>query len=302
MTQATTPIRDIAEIRELIACPLCKSSLSWTAEAAECRLCGSRYERRDGVWDFMLHYPGFLHAVNHLWEHGQEEYEEWNEKLTDDYDREVASIDEVREIYTDEFSLSGRILDVGGHDGRLRHWLPADAQYIGIDPYPAVKGAQKRPNLLRAYPVLQQPVSFVRAAAEQIPFAAETFDYVHMRSVIDHFGDPLRALLEARRVLKPGGGLMIGIHVLGHQSTIPEGSAASVAIARFRKKVRDEGLVTASKIAVGRIIGSHKDEHIWHPTHDTLVQLVEMSRFRIEKSHWQKPPNDHVIYLMARKA
>lgn len=250
----------------------------------------------------MLRYPEFLHSVNELWAHGQEEYEEWNEKLTDDYEREMASIDEVREIYTIEFSLSGRILDVGGHDGRLRHWLPQDAQYIGIDPYPAVTGAQKRPNLLRAYPVLQTPVSFVRAAAELVPFASQTFDYVHMRSVIDHFGDPLRALLEAHRVLKPGGGLMIGIHVLGHHSTIPDGSAASVAIARFRKKVRDEGLIAASKIAAGRIIGSHKDEHIWHPTHDTLMQLVAMTNFTIEKTHWQKPPNDHVIYLMARKA
>ena len=112
----------------------------------------------------------------------------------------------MREIYTDEFKLSGAILDVGGERGRLRHFLAPSCQYLSVDPFDCFVGLEKFPNLLRAYPSMAQPCNFVIGQAERLPLRPASFDYVHMRSVIDHFQDPFLALCEARRVSSPVAG------------------------------------------------------------------------------------------------
>ncbi len=48
-------------------------------------------------------------------------------------------------------------------------------------------------------------LSFVRGDAHALPFEDGSFDVVYCRFVLEHVGDPLRALREMRRVLTPGG-------------------------------------------------------------------------------------------------
>ena len=284
-----------------IACPLCKAELQWSAEASSCPLCGQTFRSSGGLWSFQIQYPEWFPTVNRPWKRGQDAYEEWADAIDDDYERQLKELDEVREIYTEEFALCGSVLDVGGNDGRLRHYLPRETVYFGIDPYPALQQLDRRPNLRRVYPVLNEPCYFLRGTAEHLPFAHESFDFVHMRSVLDHLADPFLALCEARRVLNSHGGLMIGIHVTGGKSPIPQGAAVRALAARFRKKVRDEGIKPAAQVAFRRIVGASRDEHLWHPSFDSLLELVEAANFGVEKTHWQKPPNEHVVYLMARK-
>jgi len=50
----------------------------------------------------------------------------------------------------------------------------------------------------------------IRALAEELPFADETIDYVLMVTVICFLTDLPTAIKEVRRVLKPGGRLIIG--------------------------------------------------------------------------------------------
>ena len=50
----------------------------------------------------------------------------------------------------------------------------------------------------------------IRALAEELPFADETIDYVLMVTVICFLTDLPTAMKEVRRVLKPGGRLIIG--------------------------------------------------------------------------------------------
>jgi ubiquinone/menaquinone biosynthesis C-methylase UbiE len=57
------------------------------------------------------------------------------------------------------------------------------------------------------------PVSVVRAAAEQLPFADDQFDTVISTMVLCTVADPQRALAEASRVLRPGGQLLFCEHV-----------------------------------------------------------------------------------------
>lgn len=48
-------------------------------------------------------------------------------------------------------------------------------------------------------------ITFIVADAEALPFGSECFDLVTCRAAIMHFPDPIRALSEAHRVLRPGG-------------------------------------------------------------------------------------------------
>jgi hypothetical protein len=158
----------------LIVCSLCKTSLVWLDDKCFCDSCGQQFVRSaPGVWSFMLNYPRFL-SSHVSWKVGQEKYEALTEeqKQQDDYDTYVAEIDSVREIYTIEFNLSGLILDVGGHQGRLRHFLQRDVAYLSIDPYASVfDGLERQPNLLRAYPCLREPCNFLQAGFCEMTFS-----------------------------------------------------------------------------------------------------------------------------------
>ncbi len=57
------------------------------------------------------------------------------------------------------------------------------------------------------------PVNLVQAAVENLPFADESFDSVVVTLVFCSVSDPLRGLSEVRRVLKPGGALLMVEHV-----------------------------------------------------------------------------------------
>ena len=70
-------------------------------------------------------------------------------------------------------------------------------------------------------------VRYSGADAENLPFADNTFDLVTCRVAAHHFPDAYRFVLEAARVLKPGGRLAVHDHLL------PEDAAAMDYIEAF---------------------------------------------------------------------
>jgi ubiquinone/menaquinone biosynthesis C-methylase UbiE len=98
------------------------------------------------------------------------------------------------------------ILDVGSGQG---HWgmilyplLDKNAKLVGIEPEPQWrKIAQEKANDFK----LGQVVSYVEGTAEAIPFPDNHFDMVTCQTVLIHVADPVVALKEMKRVLKPNG-------------------------------------------------------------------------------------------------
>jgi ubiquinone/menaquinone biosynthesis C-methylase UbiE len=58
-------------------------------------------------------------------------------------------------------------------------------------------------------------VEFATADVHDLDFPDDSFDVVHAHQVLQHVGDPVRALREMRRVCRPGGRLVILNHFRG---------------------------------------------------------------------------------------
>jgi ubiquinone/menaquinone biosynthesis C-methylase UbiE len=110
----------------------------------------------------------------------------------------------------------GLVLEVGVGSGlNLRFYSRAVDRVCGID---------LSPELLRlahertADAVV--PVSLIRASAEHLPFADATFDAIVMTWTLCSIANALAALMEMRRVLKPGGDLLFVEHGLSPETRI----------------------------------------------------------------------------------
>ena len=87
---------------------------------------------------------------------------------------------------------STAFLDAGCGDNRTSDELEGPALRVGID--------------------LQRNAEFgtyVCANLENVPFVSDTFDLVGCRYVVEHLSEPTWAFSELKRVMKPGGRILI---------------------------------------------------------------------------------------------
>lgn len=99
------------------------------------------------------------------------------------------------------------LLDVGCgqcHWSRaLLPYLPAGIAVTGLDRDP--KWAEGDPGLFLHFAAYGASLAMQAGDATGLPFADATFDVVTCQTVLIHLADPLAALREMRRVVKPGG-------------------------------------------------------------------------------------------------
>ena len=97
-----------------------------------------------------------------------------------------------------------RVLDLGCGPGTITAGLAAavaPAAVVGLDVAPSVLDQARRVVGDRQL----RNVSFLAGSAEDLPFPAGWFDAVFAHTLLEHVSDPMAALREARRVLKPSG-------------------------------------------------------------------------------------------------
>jgi ubiquinone/menaquinone biosynthesis C-methylase UbiE len=107
-------------------------------------------------------------------------------------------------------TAQGLVLEVGVGSGlNLPLYGPAVTHVFGLDPSPELLRLASR----RAADVVI-PVSLLRASSENLPVADAVFDTIVMTWTLCSIPNPIAALTEMRRVLKPGGRLIFVEHGL----------------------------------------------------------------------------------------
>ncbi|WP_049901810.1 methyltransferase domain-containing protein [Halococcus agarilyticus] len=97
-----------------------------------------------------------------------------------------------------------RVLDVGCGTGFATEGLLERTERVhGLD--------QSRHQLERAWAKFGKTdqIRFYRGDAERLPFADDAFDAVWSSGSIEYWPDPVAALREFRRVVAPGGGVLV---------------------------------------------------------------------------------------------
>ncbi|HHF7373778.1 methyltransferase domain-containing protein [Legionella pneumophila serogroup 1] len=122
-------------------------------------------------------------------------------QMAEDYDRWFDSHSAVFQSELDALKKiipeSGEGLDVGVGSGRFAAALGIKT---GIDP------SIKLGNMARS-----RGIHVDEGVGEALPFQDQQFDFVLLNTVLCYLDLPLAALLEAKRVLKPNGKLIIGM-------------------------------------------------------------------------------------------
>lgn len=104
----------------------------------------------------------------------------------------------IHHITPDKFFRN--VLEVGGGQGGLTALLYPRSQVTNID---------INPQYAQASCNRQKRVDFVCGDATNLPFASQSFDAVTMFDVLEHILDCEKAVLEALRVLRPEGFILI---------------------------------------------------------------------------------------------
>jgi len=278
--ETTNTIENLSSfIFDRLVCPLSKNKLVIDGDSYLAP-CGFRY--RNG--DFRIGLDFDTH-----WARSQRDYEavphgllatrvaaEWR-----------ALIDETNEIY-ERIRLEDSVLDVGGAWGLLAQQAGLDrTTFVAVDP---IRYRWRELSTSGAFAEAFSNCAHVcriQAFAEFLPFDG-SFQWVHMRSCIDYFANPLLALREAFRILRPDGGLVVGVALEGAYRRGPLPSWPAI-----KRLVRRTPIVSS-------IAERLFDHHIFHSTYDALLQLLESGSFSVVKEVWQSQ-YFNVLYWVARK-
>jgi ubiquinone/menaquinone biosynthesis C-methylase UbiE len=219
------------------------------------------------------------------WGKGQRHYEEYNSGWVSRDAAFYRSVDQETVGIYREIPLTGDVLDVGGGFGLVAiHAGLHPSKLTCVDPMVCLWDRIPASPYKEHYANLAT-VARIPGYAEHLPFRNGTFDTVHMRSCLDHFANPHRALLEARRVLKPGGKLVVGLALEG-AFKLDNNGLVNIA----KRKLKDS--------VIGEIYEHFFDQHMFHPTEESLRALVSGAGFQINQWMLQEGYSG-VVYLSA---
>jgi len=127
---------------------------------------------------------------NNVFEKYADEYDEWFDVHPWVYQSEVQAVKML-------LPQSGKGVEIGAGTGRFS--IPFGIT-VGVEPSKAMAEIARIKG-----------ITIYDAKAEKLPFDDSTFDFVLMVTTICFLEDPLQALKEIRRILRPAGKIIIGM-------------------------------------------------------------------------------------------
>jgi ubiquinone/menaquinone biosynthesis C-methylase UbiE len=104
--------------------------------------------------------------------------------------------------------LRGEVIEIGaGPGGNFAHYPPEVTRVLAVEPEPRLRAIAER-----AAAEALVPVEIVDGLAERLPIPDHSADAAVFCLVLCSVPDPAAALMEARRVLRPGGQLRVLEH------------------------------------------------------------------------------------------
>ncbi len=171
-----------------------------------------------------------------------------------------------------------RVLDCGCGPGTITVGIAdmvAPGQVIGIDinaeqlDIARKNQGDKRPNL-----------TFQQADVMRLPFADNSFDVVFEHAMLNHFADPLAAINEQVRVLKPGG-ILASSNGCREAFIFPENKILTEAFDLYIQPVRDGGGDINAGFKLGELFNKAGLKNIRHTLSANNWQIEEVSAYMI---------------------
>jgi ubiquinone/menaquinone biosynthesis C-methylase UbiE len=207
---------------ELMQCPDCAGRLEpGEADGLRCQGCARAFGVRDGFLDMLRPLEGNNRVAadfynGPLWPRFR--FWEWFTFLCNGGERRSR-----QKIMKHLPNLSGtRLLEVAVGDGANLPLIPEGCRVYGND-----ISVVQLDNCRRKFP--RRDLRLFLGEAEALPFRDHTFDNVLSVGAFNYFNDPLKALKEMARVVKPGGLVVVSDEVpnlpnrmIGHWIGLPQ--------------------------------------------------------------------------------
>jgi len=125
----------------------------------------------------------------------KEKFKQYYEEISGDRDirEEVSRYRRASQLA--QVWAGAKVLDIGCRDGGLRNYLNNKVQYMGIE-------------IVKKY---ESPYVKAKDISEGTDFENDCFDYVFCIKALEHVRNSYFVLTEIKRVLKPGGFLVLSI-------------------------------------------------------------------------------------------
>ena len=195
--------------------------------------------------------------------------------------------DYLLEVATDYLEAADRLLDVGCRDaGHLVRLLGAnDITAVGIDPL-QVHVERAEAALLDAG--VTSRATIIQGTAQSIPFPDGSFDFIWCRDVVGVIEQLPEAFAEMKRVLRPGGALLLYTvfstdflepletrRVFVPMGNVPE----NYDRAGVERLFADAGLYVERQEEIGTQWREYEEERS-HPASDALLRLARLRRLK----------------------
>jgi SAM-dependent methyltransferase len=187
------------DLSDILVCPKCKGHLTQGGQTLTCPSCRTSYPIVDGI-------PRFVPEQDYVGTFGFQ----WTKHALTQLDRNGANYSEknFREILGIEpVKVNGKlVLDAGCGMGRYAELASRyGGRVIGIDLSRAVESA--RANLRD-----RSNVQIIQGDLMNLPFGAETFDFIYSIGVLHHTPNCELAFRKLTRTLKPGGRIVVWLY------------------------------------------------------------------------------------------